>query len=434
MAEVGSRQVLTRPNSTMQMTRTPIASVPVSTMGRSKPKLVSTLTLKVESTAAVPIPIAALQASKVLVHSIEASRVLSSMDLLIRKMEIIAILSVSAAARASLPPAQRTLVEQYLTAENDFATIAANPASEEHEFVALETHLASISRALFRACHDQMPKILCFANETLYTPDMRSLLHTLKALRGRTSDQFVTSLEEERSRQEYVTGLITRESNTTLAIAQLTAQLSGAESEAAEMISKREVVADQLSAQIASLEISSARSIFAHEQSAADQAKGDLEAFVGHSKIHQGAAEAVNAKLKEHQIAHKISEDALRKRQAQLENELENNIKQYDGTMQDLQTEIDAINGDYVLEKEQLRELEARMEVLAVEYGAIMEERRVERELAEKTEAEFRRTLKAALLVQQFWRAYKCRKALKKAEAKSKGKGKGGDKPKSAKK
>jgi hypothetical protein len=47
--------------------------------------------------------------------------------------------------------------------------------------------------------------------QTLYTPDMRSLLHTLKALRGRTSDQFVTSLEEERSRQEYVTGLITRE-------------------------------------------------------------------------------------------------------------------------------------------------------------------------------------------------------------------------------
>jgi len=57
-----------------------------------------------------------------------------------------------------------------------------------------------------------------------------------------------------------------------------------------------------------------------------------------------------------------------------------------------------------------------------VEYNAIMEEERLARERRQEAEAEMQRMVRAALLVQQVWRAFKARKALKKAQAKKAGK------------
>ena len=61
----------------------------------------------------------------------------------------------------------------------------------------------------------------------------------------------------------------------------------------------------------------------------------------------------------------------------------------------------------------------------------IMEERRIARERREAAEQELRSAVKAATVLQSFWRAYKMRKALK---AKKKKKGKKGKKGKGKKK
>lgn len=70
--------------------------------------------------------------------------------------------------------------------------------------------------------------------------------------------------------------------------------------------------------------------------------------------------------------------------------------------------------------------MEERFKELEKQYEIIIEERRIAQEKREAAEAQLRVMVKAATLVQSFWRAYRCRKALKaKQKRGKKGKGKG---------
>lgn len=79
----------------------------------------------------------------------------------------------------------------------------------------------------------------------------------------------------------------------------------------------------------------------------------------------------------------------------------------------------------YTEEKKQLNELEERFRTMEKEYVDIMEERRIAREKAEKANRELQAKIKAATLIQSFWRALKARKQLKNKKKKGK-KGKTG--------
>lgn len=84
------------------------------------------------------------------------------------------------------------------------------------------------------------------------------------------------------------------------------------------------------------------------------------------------------------------------------------------------QDELEELSVIYAEEKKQLHDLEERFKVLEEEYDQIMEERRIAQEKREEAERELRNMVKAATLLQAFWRAYKCRKALKAKQKKSK--------------
>ena len=90
---------------------------------------------------------------------------------------------------------------------------------------------------------------------------------------------------------------------------------------------------------------------------------------------------------------------------------------------------MDDIGAIYAEEKSQLEQLETRYTTLEVEYVRIVEERRIAQEERERQEEEMKRMVKAATLLQSFWRSYRCRKALKAKQKKGK-KGKGGKKKK----
>ena len=57
---------------------------------------------------------------------------------------------------------------------------------------------------------------------------------------------------------------------------------------------------------------------------------------------------------------------------------MQNWVDRYDADMSVKQTDIDAIEVQYRDEQEQLRELEARLAVLQVEYDVVLEEHRIE--------------------------------------------------------
>lgn len=89
-----------------------------------------------------------------------------------------------------------------------------------------------------------------------------------------------------------------------------------------------------------------------------------------------------------------------------------------------LQAEYEDLDAIYTEEKAQLNELEERFKTLETEYTTIVEERRIAREKRDREDRELAVMIKAATVVQSFWRSYKCRKALK-SKKKKKGKGKG---------
>lgn len=78
--------------------------------------------------------------------------------------------------------------------------------------------------------------------------------------------------------------------------------------------------------------------------------------------------------------------------------------------MGEKQAEMDEIQEMYEQEVAQLNELQERFNRLEVEYNVIMEERKQERERREAAESELQSMVKAAILIQSLWRAYKCRK------------------------
>jgi len=122
--------------------------------------------------------------------------------------------------------------------------------------------------------------------------------------------------------------------------------------------------------------------------------------------------------LEEQRAANRRNEKDLRKQKQKIEREIDSLIEEYDASMMEKQNEFDDVNKLYTDEKEQLKELEERFKVLEVEYDVIMAERKQERDRREAAADELAKMVKAAMLVQKFWRAFKARKALKKAQSK----------------
>ena len=85
-----------------------------------------------------------------------------------------------------------------------------------------------------------------------------------------------------------------------------------------------------------------------------------------------------------------------------------------------LQEEFDLIQKLHDEEKKDLAELETHFNKLAEKYDAIMEERRLAQEEAERREKELAIAIKGLTLLQAIWRGNKVRRTLKGNKVKGK--------------
>jgi IQ domain-containing protein D len=124
---------------------------------------------------------------------------------------------------------------------------------------------------------------------------------------------------------------------------------------------------------------------------------------------------------------HREQEQVLRKEKLKQETYLESVLNRYDEDMTKKQVEYDEIEKLYEEEKIQLADLREKFTPLEEEYLKIVEERRIEDAIRKMEEDTLNNKIKAALIIQSYWRGFKLRKGLvlKKKKGKGKGKGKG---------
>ncbi|XP_065659932.1 dynein regulatory complex protein 10 isoform X2 [Hydra vulgaris] len=143
------------------------------------------------------------------------------------------------------------------------------------------------------------------------------------------------------------------------------------------------------------------------------------EANTTQSKLQEDIAQ-IKQQLQSNLKAHRESELFLRKRKYKIETEVENWIQKYDSDMTERQEEYDKLSNEYAEEKKQLQDLEERFSIVKLQYDSIMHKRHLIEEHRIETEIKLRTMVKAAILIQAFWKGYRCRKLLKAKNKKTK--------------
>lgn len=251
----------------------------------------------------------------------------------------------------------------------------------------------------------------------------RLLLRQLRKLRKILFERLLMTVDEERKRQEYLSGLIERERDANEQIAQLQSEVNTAEEERSHEIAKRETTISRV---LSDLEDITKQGQVASMRLERDAQRRIAKATAATEKKVSETDEDSRTKDKQYEemrAKNKALEFEKRKRKLKTEVNIQRLIEEFDASMDDKQKEIDRLQSLYEEEKKQLDELSERFKKLEEEYDIIMEERRIERDRREKAADELAKMVRAALLVQKIWKAYRARKALKKSQGK-KGKGK----------
>eukprot|EP00042_Codosiga_hollandica_P035354 m.261587 g.261587 ORF g.261587 m.261587 type:complete len:454 (+) comp54613_c0_seq2:103-1464(+) len=379
--------------------------------------------------------------------SIEAERIVAVLDTAIQKTELVAIFSD---AQQHMPFFEKILdgpsldlLREHIRCEKAYvggqrAVTPRGSRDEPEKPLMLSTR--SLLRHFLRA-----PAALhaLRAQNFQITPQMRLFLYNLKSLRQLAFDQLLTTVAEETEKQEHLAGLLARERKLANEVKKLETDLEDAQRAADEEFAKNEHLIEKLMSQVDHIQSTSAEVNKRIEKESQRRQEAELQSFQTRKAEIEVDINSLTKDVSSQQFKHRESEAALRKRLNKIENEVENWIAKYDNDMFEKQQELEEVQKQFSQEQQQLTELEKKFAELEVEYNAILEERRIQREKREAAEREVQMMVKAALLIQAYWRGLKVRRALKAKTSKSSAKGKKGksssakgskgDKPASAK-
>jgi len=371
--------------------------------------------------------------------TVDAERIITVVDMTIQKLELLSVMSSARFKDLELQvqsghftfpaPVAAALVDhreaevQYKSATNNGRNTAA-----------LQKTTRTLLRELLR--HEGvMPDIMAAAKAVQDADEGLGLtLSKMRQLRALLFEKLLTTVDEERKRQGYLAGLIAREEEAKERIRKLEDEVQQLEDDRNTEVEKRESVIQRV---LEDLQAITHQGKFVQDRvnrGAESRIKKDSESAGAKKKEllvdvygwKPGKDDDKEAKeirglkdvLEDLRVENRAREAVMRKEKQKTEHHIDGVIAEYDRSMKEKQDEIDSINALYEDEKLQLSELEARLATIKTEYDVIMEERKRERDRREKAADELAKMVKAALLMQKFWRAYKARKALKKAGSK----------------
>merc|ERR1719424_2814179 len=257
------------------------------------------------------------------------------------------------------------------------------------------------------------------------TDVMKKFLGTFVELKAQTFQKLSTSVEEEKSKEDWFLEISAREEKASQTLRQLQKEIKAEKAERERQVSARNETIQKLREELEEIKTGTVNEIKALEADTKAQEEADKTGFQSKEAALKDELAKLSAELAKRKDEDRESEEILRKRKVKYELEVENWISRYDQEVDEKEKEIAALRAIYDEEKKELTRLEDYFNQLMIEREAQLAIERKKAEELARVQAQQATLHKAATMLQKMWRGRNARRDLERKKSGGK-KGKGG--------
>jgi len=263
------------------------------------------------------------------------------------------------------------------------------------------------------------------SGDTAISDVMRKFLGTFTELKAQTFQKLSTSVEEEKSKEDWFLEISAREEKASQTLRQLQKEIKSEKAERERQVSARNETIQKLRDELEEIKTGTINEIKALEADTKAQEEADKETFQTREAQLKDELAKLTAELTKGKEENHDTEEKERKKKVKNESEVDNWITKYDQDMLEKDTEITERRAIYEEEKKELARLEDYFNKLMLERETQLAEERKKAEELARVQAQQATLNKAATMMQKLWRGRIARRDLEKKRGKGKGKGKG---------
>ena len=254
---------------------------------------------------------------------------------------------------------------------------------------------------------------------------MRKFLGTTLELKSQTFQKLSTSVEEEKSKEDWFLEISAREEKASQTLRQLQKEIKAEKAEREKQVSARNDTIQKLREELELIKASTLAEERQLDTETKASEEADMTAFTSKEATLSEELRKLTEDLKSKRASNKETEEQLRKKKVKYEGEADAWIKKYDLEMEEKDREISALRLIYEGERKELTRLENYFNKLLEEREKALAEERKKAEDRARQQAQMATLAKAATMLQKMWRGRVARRELEKKKKGGKG-GKGG--------
>ena len=255
---------------------------------------------------------------------------------------------------------------------------------------------------------------------------VRKFLSTASELKSQTFQKLSTSVEEEKSKEDWFLEISAREEKASQTLRQLQKEIKAEKAERERQVSARDETIQKLREELELIKTSTLAEEKQLDTETKASEEADRTAFTSKETALTQELTKLTTDLANKKKSHKESEQLLRNKKLKYEKEAAEWISKYDVDMEEKFREIEALKLIYEEEKKELTRLETYFSKLQAEREAALAEERKKAEARARQQAQMATLSKAATMLQKMWRG----KCARRDMDKKKGGGKKGKKKK----
>ena len=259
---------------------------------------------------------------------------------------------------------------------------------------------------------------------------MRKFLGTTLELKSQTFQKLSTSVEEEKSKEDWFLEISAREEKASQTLRQLQKEIKAEKAEREKQVSARNDTIQKLREELELIKASTLAEERQLDTETKASEEADMTAFTSKEATLSEELRKLTEDLKSKRASNKETEEQLRKKKVKYEGEADAWIKKYDLEMEEKDREISALRLIYEGERKELTRLENYFNKLLEEREKALAEERKKAEDRARQQAQMATLAKAATMLQKMWRGKVARRELEKKKSGKGGKGKKGKKKK----